>query len=66
MQNQKNEVPVKYEYDPKSKMVRIYITPFASFALPFNVLKDIYYQTNEMQKQAQILVPDKRIVVPGA
>jgi hypothetical protein len=65
MNNQKQQ-PIEFRcsYVPERKTVLIWVSSAAMFEIPFEIFKKFYYETDKAQKGAQILVPDKKIVIP--
>ncbi len=54
-------------YVPERKTVVLSINQVVAVEIPFDILKQFYYEMDKQQKaaQSQLLVPDKRIVVPS-
>lgn len=63
--NQPN-ISIRFNYDPKTGMVAIWVTPLTMLQLPFDLFRQGYY---EMKKQrdknkSNILVMDNNVVAP--
>jgi hypothetical protein len=61
-------LPVQFtcRYLPERKTVLIWVSSAATFEIPFDILKQFYYEMDKAQKAAQsnLVVPDNRIIAP--
>lgn len=68
--NEQQRFPINYtaQYVPERNSVVLSVMGIFAIEIPFHIFKKFYYEMDKRQKEAQsnLLVPDKRIITPGA
>lgn len=62
MENGQMSVPINFKYEKESKMVQVWVSPFAMVRIPFEVFRNAYYEMDKAQKSQRVLVPDNNII----